>query len=119
MSFDIKQLLIGNGVPKDKARMMAEMIESERDRLQSELESLKRERAMLVEAFLELLRMSDREHDAWDNAYAAISATSEQSAQWLEEKKALWCEELQHKYGGGFLLDEASELRLAASKRKE
>jgi len=108
--------------------------------LEEENESLKRERAMLVEALhdIEDTRPKGYIDRVAEIAHYALSATSEQSAQWLEEKKAevleeaaKLCEESKArifefsdeivKKTANNVLDNIafSIRRLAASKRKE
>ena len=95
---------------------------------QSELESLKCERAMLVEA----LKLADvifrfssiGKCDERDILVNALSATSEQSAQWLIEKRSeIWQEVVaEWERPWGLSNGESFEVRmrrLAASKRKE
>ena len=112
---------------------------------ESELESLKRERAMLVEEMQKLILCADNlghceggqdGKSELDNASLsatqAISATSEQSAQWLAEHDAKVLEDAAQYFESvndqfvnpdrhveKTLCRMASELRLAASKRKE
>ena len=73
-------------------------IQKERDHLKSELESLKRERAMLVDALKEI--------DGWDESLPvrldsivtnALSTTGPQATQWLEDKLSAATEELRRK----------------------
>jgi len=53
--------------------------------LEAELESLKRERAMLVDAGLEIANEDVRFRD-WDKFRTILSATEPQAAQWLNDK---------------------------------
>ena len=98
---------------------------SECERLQSDLESLKRERAMLVEE-VHTLAM-DVPCEIWTDAYRqrydkALSATEPQATQWMEDKIAEALNEQAEVWeiiGYSKFKTPAEELRLAASKRKE
>jgi chromosome segregation ATPase len=103
------------------------------DNLRLEHEALRRERAMLVDTVkrnvAEFERDEVRAEDALKNLNCALSATEPQATQWLEEKKAEAFEQFISQrrnwdlVSGGYWLvklqEHASELRLAASKRKE
>jgi len=115
------------------------------DRLQSELESLKRERAMLVETGKDYLAAEDKwraghevDNDEWRELQTlfrlALSATEPQATQWLagklNEAKIEALEKTETYINSKYTANEsiwicndlhnmASELRLAASKRKE
>jgi len=94
--------------------------------MQSELESLKRERVMLVEALKIMLENTESDDDDSEAAHKhgrfVLSATEPQATQWLESKLLeARAQELINCHGMSEMqrTHRLDELRLAASKRKE
>ena len=110
-----------------------EDIITERDRLQSDNEALKHERAMLVEALKPIVSVylteSETEKDTEvrtvmkiteiQKAIAALSITEPQATQWLEDRIAEALENMVVGMNDNELLSAFFVRRLAASKRKE
>jgi hypothetical protein len=98
-------------------------------KLQSELEALKCERAMLVEAAKDVAVnvSSYKYHRFIKNLMVALSATEPQATQWLEEKRMEWIHDTLDLIRGqadagdceAAIEERIDELRLAASKREQ